>query len=256
MSFPSFDSHCHLTDARFDADRDAVLERAREAGVREVVTVATNPGDARRGLRLAEGREGVWATAGLHPHEAAGFGPEPMEEIEALVADPRVVAVGETGLDYHYENAPRDVQLASFRTHLELAGRTAMPVIVHARDADGDTAALLREAAGVRGVLHCFTGGEELLEAGLEAGWYVSFSGIVTFASEVADRVARVPDDRLLVETDSPYLAPVPMRGRRNEPSFLPHTCRRVAELRGTDPARVAELTRANARRLYGLGGT
>lgn len=250
----TFDSHLHLTDARFDGDRPAVLDRAREAGVVGMVTVGTDPEDARRALALAATAADVWATAGLHPHAADRFSPALREALEELVGRPEVVAVGETGLDYHYDNAPREAQRESFRAHLRIAAERALPVVVHSREADADTAALIREHAGtVRGVLHCFTGGPALMEAGLEAGWHVSFSGIVTFVPSLADRVRGVPEDRLLIETDSPYLAPVPRRGGRNEPAFLPHTCRRVAEIRGVPPAEVAGLSVRNARAFYRL---
>ena len=250
-----FDSHCHLTDDRFREDRETVLERARASGVAEMVTVGTGPDDARAARALAERTDGLWCTAGIHPHEADRFDPGTMEALGAVLGAPEAVAVGETGLDYHYDNAPREAQRASFRAHLEEAERRSMPVVIHSRDADADTAALVEAFGGrVSGVLHCFTGGDDLLDAALEAGWYVSFSGIVTFGSfDAPGRVRRVPADRLLVETDSPYLAPAPERGGRNEPAFVAHTCRRVAEIRGEDPAEVARRTRANARRFYGL---
>jgi TatD DNase family protein len=250
-----FDSHLHLTDARFRDDLADVLGRARAAGVAEMVTVGTTPADALAARELAAREDGVWCTAGLHPHQASLFSPDAMGGIEDVLSAPETVAVGETGLDFHYDNSPRDVQRESFRAHLELAERAGLPVVIHSREADAETADLLRAFAGrVRGVLHCFTGGDALLEAGLEADWHVSFSGIATFGSwDGAGRVRRVPSDRLLVETDSPYLAPVPERGRRNEPAFVAHTCRAVAEMRDEDPEDVARATRRNARRFYGL---
>lgn len=256
MSLRLFDSHLHLTDERLRSDLPGVLERAREAGVEGMVTVGTTPEDARAARDLARDRDGVWFTAGLHPHEADRFEPRLMEEFEALLDAPEAVAVGETGLDYHYDNAPRERQRAAFEAHLELADATGLPVVVHSRDADEDTARLIAGApAGVRGVLHCFTGGSDLLEAALERDWYVSFSGIVTFGSwDGADRVRRVPAERLLVETDSPYLAPVPERGQTNEPAFVAHTCRAVAGMRGADAAETAARTLANARAFYRLG--
>lgn len=251
---PAFDSHLHLTDRRFDDDREAVLERARRAGVREMVTVGTGPEDARAAIRLASATPGVWATVGLHPHEASRFTDAVLEELRGLAAEPAVVAIGETGLDFHYENSPRDEQRECFRAQMELAAELALPVVVHSRDADRETAGMVRHFAGrVVGILHCFTGGPELLDAGLEAGWSVSFSGIATFAPELAESVTRVPDDRLLIETDSPYLAPVPKRGRRNEPAFLPFTRAHVANLRDRPEREVAEATRRNARALYRL---
>lgn len=249
-----FDSHLHLTDARFDPDRAETLARAREAGVAGMVTVATDPEDGRRALALARAEPGVWATAGLHPHAADRFSPEELGAIEALLSKPEVVAVGETGLDFHYENAPRALQREAFEAQVELAGRRGLPLVVHSREADGETAEAIRAGNGaVRGVLHCFTGGETLLETGLEAGWWVSFSGILTFAPELEPAARRVPDDRLLVETDAPYLAPAPRRGRRNEPAYLGHTIEKLAAVRGMDPAEVAKLTRRNAERLYGV---
>lgn len=250
----AFDSHLHLTDPRFDGDRGETLSRARAAGVLGAVTVATDPTDARQALELAREEAGVWATAGLHPHAADRFTPDALEAVEALLAEPLVVAVGETGLDFHYDNAPRRLQRESFEAHAALAGRTGLPLVVHSRDADAETAEVIRGAAGsVRGVLHCFTGGSGLLEAGLEAGWYVSFSGILTFASELEEAARRVPADRLLAETDSPYLAPVPCRGRRNEPAYLWHTLEKLASVRGIEAAEATELTRRNAERFYGV---
>lgn len=250
-----FDSHLHLTDGRLAGDLEAVLVAARDTGVREMVTVGTSPDDAEAACELASAIENVWATAGLHPHEAREFGPDVRARLEALAGRREVVAIGETGLDYHYDNSPRAAQRWAFEAQVALAESADLPVVVHSRDADEDTAAVIRTAgSGVRGVLHCFTGGDGLLDAALEAGWYVSFSGIATFGSwDGAGRVARVPSDRLLIETDSPYLAPVPERGHRNEPAFLVHTCRAVAEQRDGEPDEVAASTRAAARRFYGL---
>jgi TatD DNase family protein len=251
---PLFDSHLHLTSERFDEDRSEALDRARAAGVTEMVTIATDPEDARRAIRLAESEPGVWATAGLHPHDADRFSDDLVREILELAGSETVVALGETGLDYHYEHASRDAQMASFRVHLEAACEIGLPVVVHSRSADEDTIELLSEFAGrVTGVLHCFTAEETLLRAGLGLDWFVSFSGIVSFAEELGRLATLVPDDRLLIETDSPYLAPVPKRGRRNEPAFLPFTCEAVARLRGRESVEIANLTRANARRFYGV---
>jgi len=250
-----FDSHLHLTASRFDDDRHAVLEDARAAGVAEMVSIASSPEDAADAIALARAEPGVWATAGLHPHEAARTSAALMDDIERLAGAPEVVAIGETGLDYHYDSAPRELQLENFRAHVELSRALDLPIVVHTREADGDTAAVIEGArGGVTGVLHCFSAGSGLLATGLAAGWYVSFSGLVTFVPELEDAVREVPLDRLLIETDAPYLAPAPMRGRRNEPAFLRHTCHRVAEIRGLEPEEIARATRANARRFYGLG--
>lgn len=249
-----FDSHCHLTAEAFDEDVEQVLARARAAGVTELVTIAADPDDAVRALSLARTTPDVWCSAGLHPHEAGRFDDSTIPALRRLAAEPDVVAIGEAGLDFHYDNSPRAVQRECFESQLALAAELDLPIVVHSRDADAETAELLRSASGARGVLHCFTGGRELLDAGLDAGWMVSFSGIVSFRKfDGADLVRRVPDDRLLIETDSPYLAPVPKRGHRNEPSYLPHTCAAVAAIRDEPVERVAELTRRNARACYGL---
>lgn len=249
------DSHCHLTDTAFDPDRDAVVSRARAAGVAGIVVVADTLDSSAAALALAERSPGVVATAGVHPHHASGFTAAVGAELARYLRRSEVVALGETGLDYHYERSPRTAQRAAFEWHLQAAARSARPVVVHSRDADADTAAMLTAApTGVTGVLHCFSAGREVLAAGLEKGFYVSFSGMITFASWSARwAVEAVPDDRLLVETDAPYLAPVPHRGRRNEPSYLPAIVARLAELRSTTPERIAELTARNAGRLFGL---
>ncbi len=255
MSAPLlFDSHLHLTAERFDEDREEVLTRARTAGVQEMVTIASNPDDAVAAIALARREVGVWATAGLHPHDAERVSDETLLKIESLAASPEVVALGETGLDYHYDHAPRDLQLENFRRHLELAERLSLPIVVHSRSAEADTVRLIAERAErVTGVLHCFAGGERLLQTALDLNWFVSFSGLVTFVDELTGPARRVPDDRLLIETDAPYLSPAPKRGRRNEPEFLTHTCARIAELRGVAVEELAATTRANARSFYQL---
>lgn len=250
-----FDSHCHLTDGRLEGDRGEVLSRARRRGVTEMVTVGTGPADAAAAAELAAATEGVWCSAGLHPHRASSWTPEVGEGLAGLLDRPEVVAVGETGFDLHYENSPREKQEASFHAHMEMAAGRGMPLIVHAREADRETRAVVEEYRGaVRGVLHCYTGGLELLESALDAGWWVSFSGILTFDGfDGGELVRAVPDDRLLVETDSPYLAPVPERGRRNEPAFVRHTAAALAALRDEEPEETAALTRRNARRFYDI---
>ena len=251
-----FDSHAHLTDDSLASDIQDIFARAREAGVESICTIASHLADARTAIDLARESSAprVLASAGIHPHEAERYTPEALTELDGLArSTDAVVAIGETGLDFHYENAPRALQLESFRAQIELAERTGLPVIVHTRDAANEVAGLIREYSGrVRGVLHCFTGDSELLEAGLTADWYVSFSGIVTFKSfRDIHHVLEVPADRLLIETDSPYLAPVPMRGRRNEPAHVAYTARRVAEIRGVDAEELAEQTYQNACRFF-----
>jgi len=253
-----FDSHCHLTDAAFRDDREAVLRRAGEAGVTGLVSVASNVADAEQAVGLARsaaGPMGVWCTAGVHPHEAGAAAPDAMEAVRDLAGADEVVGLGETGLDYHYDLSPRDVQRRLFDAHLELGSDVGLPVVVHAREADGDVAAALRNApAATRGVLHCFTGGEKAFAEAMERGWYVSFSGIASFKSfAVADLLRAVPADRLLVETDAPYLAPVPFRGKRNEPSFVAHVATAVAAHLQRPVDEVARQTTANALRFYGL---
>jgi len=248
------DSHCHLADPAFDADREVVLSRAREAGVGAVVVVADGVDTAERCLALAA-RPGLFATAGVHPHRASAFDAAAADRVEALLGEPRVVAVGETGLDYHYDLSPRDAQREAFAWHLARAAAAGKPVVVHSREADEDTARLLADApAGLTGVLHCFSAGPAVLDAALARGLAVSWSGMVTFRNwDARWALERVPDEALLVETDAPYLAPAPHRGRRNEPAHVALTAARVAELRGTTPERLAALTGANARRLFHL---
>lgn len=256
-----FDSHCHLTATAFRDDREAVLRSAVDAGVTRLVCIASNADDAEAALAFVRqpetGPDGprCWSTAGVHPHAVAKAGPDEIARIEALLGEPEVVAVGETGLDYYYDNSPRDEQRASFEAHLDLASRHDLPVVVHAREADEDVAAALRAMPkGTAGVLHCFTGGAKAFEEALGAGWYVSLSGIASFKTfGPRDLVRDVPSDRLLIETDAPYLAPVPKRGRRNEPAYVPHVAVAVADLLGGDVADVAKVTTDNACRFYGV---
>jgi TatD DNase family protein len=249
-----FDSHCHLTDARFSDDVDDVLRRAWDAGLTGIVTVASDAADAVAACGLAGRDARVHATAGIHPHTADDASDDDLARVRDLVAGGAVVAIGETGLDFHYDNSARAAQRRLFEWHLRLAAETGLPVVVHSRSADEDIAAMIREAAGVTGVLHCFSGGAHLLQAALAAGWYISFAGMVTFRRyDDGDLVRAVPADRLLVETDSPYLAPVPHRGRRNEPAYVLETCRALARIRGEDPGTTAAAVTVNALRFYRL---
>jgi TatD DNase family protein len=249
------DSHAHLADPAFDADRDAVIARAFENGAGAVVCIGESIDAAARARAIAAAHPGRIAfTAGVHPHDAAAF--DAARDIPALAAllDAGAVAVGECGLDYHYDHSPRELQRAAFRAQLELAAARRVPVVVHTREAEEDTRAMITAAAGVTGVLHCYTGTAALAAHALSAGWSVSFSGIVTFKKWMDDDLLRlVPDDRLLVESDSPFLAPVPHRGKRNEPSFVPLTIARLAQARGQSAEHVAAITMANARRFFGL---
>ena len=252
-----FDSHAHLTDESFESELDAVVARAAGVGVETIVCVASHLDDARDALELAEGSSHprILATAGVHPHHAERWNSDSQGRLEELLSSDTVVAIGETGLDFHYDNAPRDTQIDVFRAQLDIAERLEMPVVVHSRSADEAVIEILRDyRSRVTGVLHCFSGGPELLAVGLDVGWYVSYAGIVTFKNfQDLEGVRAVPADRLLVETDSPYLAPVPKRGRRNEPALVAHVLERVAEIRGEDPEEFAETTFDNACRFYGL---
>lgn len=250
-----FDTHCHLTDGRFDDDRAAVLLSAREAGVERLVTIASNADDAEQALVLAHTEDWIWCTAGVHPHDAELGTPENHGRVRALLSDPRVVAVGETGLDYFYDNAPRQAQRENFLAHITMAEASGLPVVVHTRDAEDDTRAILSDApADVVFVLHCFTGSMDLLEAGLDMGCYVSFSGIATFPKfDAGDRVRAVPADRILAETDSPYLAPVPFRGKRNEPAHVAEVVRSLAAFREVSDEEMADTIFRNACTFYGL---
>ncbi len=252
------DSHAHLADAAFDSDRTQAIDRARGTGCEGIVAIGTTPEDSRAALELAREHEGfVYATAGRHPHEAVSFDPARDGELLRELLDQGAVAVGECGLDYHYDHAPREAQLRAFSAQLALAAETRKPVVVHTREAESDMEAMIREAgsSGVTGVLHCFTGPARLADTALAAGWYVSFAGIVTFRKwDGNDLIRAVPDDRILVESDSPYLAPVPHRGKRNEPAYVSLTLAKVAEARGASAQALGDRVTANARRLFGLG--
>jgi len=247
------DSHCHLDDPQFDADREAVIERARAAGVETMLAVGSGPPDLEAGIRLAEGHAQIVASVGVHPHEAAKATPETFERLRELLANPKVVAIGEIGLDYHYNFSPPEVQREVFARQLEMARAASRPVIIHTREAWPDTLRMLAEARLAGGIMHCFSEGPAEAEQVLALGFHISFAGVVTFPKALrVQAVARmVPLDRLLVETDAPYLAPVPFRGKRNEPALVPHTARVLAELRQMSPEDLADLTTRNFRHLF-----
>jgi TatD DNase family protein len=251
------DSHAHLADAAFAGDRDAVISRARDAGAGAIVCIGESIDAAGIAAECAAENPGfVFATAGVHPHDAASFDAQrDIPKLRGLLGG-GAVAVGECGLDYHYDNSPRAAQRATFSAQIALAHEMKRPIVVHTRDAEDDTRAAIGEArtAGVIGVLHCYTGTQSLAEFAIAAGWYVSFAGIVTFKKWTDDDLIRmVPRDRLLVESDAPYLAPVPFRGKRNEPAWVPQTIARLATVRRDDPQELGSVTAANARRLFGL---
>ncbi len=245
------DTHCHIGDARFDSDLSVVVERAIACGVGHSIVIADSGPATSQAIELAT-QHGLSATAGVHPHVASTWTPDLAEFIEQSLADPVVVAVGETGLDYHYDFSPRDVQQSVFVEHLALATRYQMPAVVHSRNADEDLIDIIRECEATL-VLHSFCGGPDLLATALDRDDYISFSGMVTFKSwKDVEAVEKVPADRILVETDSPYLAPVPHRGKRNEPSFVVHVAERIAEIRGVSFEQLSRETTENAIRCFG----
>jgi TatD DNase family protein len=253
------DSHCHLDDEKFDADRDATIERARAADVERMMAIGTGngPPDLEAALRLAHRHDFIYATVGVHPHDAAKATPETFERLAQLAGESKVLAIGEIGLDYHYDFSPRDVQRRVFMQQLELAAGARKPIVIHTREAWDDTLAVVREhGLPFGGIMHCFTGSAKEGEEALNLGFHLSFGGILTFpkADDLREAAARTPEDRLLVETDSPYLAPIPHRGKRNEPAFLVETARRLAEVRGISPENIASLTTQNFNRLFKLG--
>jgi TatD DNase family protein len=245
------DTHCHLGDARFDSDLSVVVERAVASGVGHSIVIADSEPATQQAIELAK-TFGLSATAGVHPHQASSWNPEISDFVERSLSDPVVVAIGETGLDYHYDFSPRDVQRSVFAEHLELAARFELPAVVHSRNADDDMIAIIRDTEATL-VLHSFCGGPDLLAIALERDDYVSFSGMVTFNSW-RDNVAvrKVPANRILVETDSPYLAPTPHRGKRNEPSYVVHVAERIAAIRGVSFEQITRETTENAIRCFG----
>jgi TatD DNase family protein len=254
--FALVDSHTHIDMPDFDADRGEVIARARAAGLVEMLVVGgvDEAAGHRRALEIA-GALGLPCTAGVHPHEARIADERVYDELRGLARDGRIVAIGEIGLDFHYDHSPRDAQREAFRRQVRLARDVGLPVVVHTREADGETAGILEEE-GARengGVIHCFTGGLELARRALDLGFLISFSGIVAFPrAGVIQQVAReVPEDRFLVETDAPYLAPPPHRGKRNEPAFVVEVARKVAALRGTTLQAVGEASRRNYARVF-----
>lgn len=245
------DTHCHLSDARFDSDRSVVVERAIARGVGHSIVIADSAPATEQVIDIAS-THGLSATAGVHPHHASSWTPEVAAYVERAVEDPVVVAVGEVGLDYHYDFSPREVQREVFAQQLEIAARYDLPVVVHSRNSDEDMIEIIQDC-DARLVLHSFCSGPGLLAVALDRSDYVSFSGMVTFNSwKDVEAVRAVPANRILVETDSPYLAPVPHRGKRNEPSFVVHVAEKVAEIRGVSVELLARETTENAIRCFG----
>ncbi len=249
------DSHAHIDGAEFDADRDAVIQRARDAGVSTILNVGTgdpHSGALERAVELAEKHADIYTSVGTHPHDAGLFDEQAEQRITSLARQSRrVIAWGEIGLDFHYDNSPRDVQMNAFRRQLQLARDARLPVIIHTREAEAETIAILKSdwaGAGLPGIMHCFSGSLGLAQAALELGFLISFSGIVTFkkADDLRSIAAQVPLDRLLIETDCPFLAPVPFRGKRNEPAYVVEVARCLAELYGVRLEEMAGITSSN----------
>jgi len=255
------DSHCHLDSPEFDTDRDEVVARALEAGVEQMVAIGTGSGppDLEAGIRLADRYPQFYATVGIHPHDAAKATDPDFQRLAELLSHPKVVALGEIGLDYHYDFSPRETQTSVFIQQMEIAAAAKKPIVIHTREAWDDTAALLEQywkPHGMGGIMHCFSGGPAEAQRALDLGFYLSFGGIVTFpkALDLQAAAKEAPVDRILVETDSPYLAPVPKRGKRNEPALVVHTARKLADLRGQSLEEVSLVTTENFRRLMGKG--
>lgn len=248
------DTHCHLNHQDFAAELPEAAERARGAGVAAMVVVGYDLPSSERAVELAETLPGVWATVGIHPHDARGASEAALARVAELARHPRVVAIGEIGLDFYRDLSPREEQHAAFRAQLDLAAELGLPVVIHTRDSMSEALeVLLAPGRRVRGVLHCWSGTLPEARRATAAGWWLGIGGVVTFskAIELHEVVAAVEPDRLLLETDAPYLAPHPHRSRRNEPAYLPHVAERVAALRGLDIAAVAEQTMANARACF-----
>ncbi len=254
------DSHCHLNYKGLVEEQGAVLERARAAGVETMLNIATRSGEWDDVIGVAEREGDVWASVGVHPHDADTHAEVETATLVERAAHPRVVGIGETGLDFYYDRSDRDRQRASFRAHIAAARETGLPLIVHTRDAEEDTVSILRDEMGkgsFTGVIHCFTGTAELAASAMEMGFFISISGIVTFknARELQEIARTLPLERMLIETDSPFLAPVPHRGKPCEPAFVADTARFLAELRGEPVERLAEATAGNYRRLFSKAG-
>lgn len=250
------DTHAHLDHEMYDEDRDEVIARAKEAGLVAIVTIGTNVATSEAAVRLAEAHDTVYATVGIHPHEAKTATPAAYERLRALARHPRVVGIGEIGLDYHYDHSPRPVQREVFATMLGMARETGLPFVVHNREASDDVMAVLREhGRGLPGLLHAFTGSRAMAAECLDMGYHLSTGGMVTFnrAENIREVVADVPLERLLLETDAPYLTPVPLRGRRNEPAYVTHVARFLADLLGEDEAHIARTTTRNALQFFNI---
>jgi TatD DNase family protein len=253
------DSHAHLDVPQFDADRAEVIDRARGAGIDTMLEICGSDvaqGSLDIGIKLAEEYPFIYAAVGVHPHEASLYDEALEQKLIEMTGHEKVVGWGEIGLDYYYDNSPRDLQRNIFQRQLELGRRCNLPIIIHTRDAEDDTIAILKDARpGISGVIHCFTGTQNLAETAIRMGFYISFSGVLTFktAGDLREVARNTPLDKLLIETDCPYLAPVPHRGKRNEPAFVKDTAAKLAEIKGASIEEIARITSANFKRLFRL---
>lgn len=250
------DSHVHLDFDKFDSDRSEVIARAHSADVQTMITIGCRLDSCKKAIAIAEQNPSVFATVGVHPHQAAETDDEEMAAIEDLLNHPKVVGLGETGLDYFYMNSPQETQLKVFRQHIKLSQKTDMPLIIHTRDAEEDTIRLLQEeynGTPYKGVIHCFTGSLHLAQECMDLGFYISISGIATFVKSLQKVIKQLPLERLLVETDAPYLAPAPHRGERNEPAYVRHTAQKLADLFDLPLSEFAQHTTSNTKTLFNL---
>jgi len=250
-----FDTHAHYCDKRFSDDRDDVLDSMPGAGISLILNSGSSLRSSRFSLELADKYSFIYASVGVHPHDSKSMSDGTVSELEGLLVHPKAVAVGEIGLDYHYDFSPRDVQQLRFREQLELARRLRLPVIVHEREALHDTIEAVREYRDLTGVFHCFSGSWETAKIVLDLGWYLSFTGVITFknARRALEAVEKMPADRIMLETDCPYMAPDPMRGKRNSSLYLPYIAEKVAEVRGISVDEAAKLTMENGKRFFGI---
>ena len=250
------DTHAHLEMSEFDKDRDAVIERALENGVDAIIAVGINLEDSKKAIALAKRYDAVYATVGVHPHDAKSIDTATYDSLKKLAEKEKVVAYGEIGLDFFRDRSPRDIQIKRFQEQLDLAGELKLPVVIHSRDAHSETFEILKKHKGnLRGVLHCFSGDYEMATKYIDLGYYISIPGTITFpnAEKLVEVVQKIPLDSLLVETDSPFLTPAPKRGKRNEPAYVAYVAKKISEIRGLSPEEVGMTTSENARNLFGI---
>ncbi|MFW6269645.1 MAG: TatD family hydrolase [Bacillota bacterium] len=249
------DTHAHLDFPRFDKDREEVIKRARKNDIVKIVNVGANLASSRRSLELSQHYEYIFATAGVHPHDADQVDKNSIQVLKDFSKPDKVVAIGEIGLDFHYNNSPQEVQIKAFKKQLQLAREINLPVVIHSREAERETMKILKEAEINRGILHCFAGDMKMAEEALDMGLYLAFGGIITFnsADKLRKIVKNIPLERILLETDAPYLTPVPRRGKRNEPSYVRYVAKKIADIKKVEVEKIAEITSSNAEHVYGI---